>query len=120
VSGRSDPAVVDADGPAAPPRSNGELVFAAPWESRAFGVAVALHDAGVIDFEAFRARLIDEIAAWEIHHGATADGYRYYERWLAALERTVTESGLVDNRRIDAVREELRREWDHDHDTHET
>ena len=42
VSRSSDPAVVAVDGPAAPPRSNGELVFAEPWESRAFGVAVAL------------------------------------------------------------------------------
>ena len=42
------------DGPAALPRRNGELVFQAPWESRAFGVAIALHDAGAIDYEAFR------------------------------------------------------------------
>jgi hypothetical protein len=30
---------LEIEGPAAPPRSNGELVFAAPWESRAFGLA---------------------------------------------------------------------------------
>ncbi|MFD9651474.1 hypothetical protein [Streptomyces mirabilis] len=29
-------APLDIEGPAAPPRSNGELVFAEPWESRAF------------------------------------------------------------------------------------
>ena len=111
----SDPAVVDVDGPAAPPRSNGELVFAQPWESRAFGVAVALHDAGVIDFEDFRARLINEIAAWEAAHGTAAAGYRYYERWLAALERTLLDAGLVDTDRVDSARERLRREWEHDH-----
>ena len=32
--------------PGAPPRSNGELVFAAPWESRLFGMTLALHEAG--------------------------------------------------------------------------
>ena len=32
----------EAEGPAAPPRANGELVFEAPWESRAFGIAIAL------------------------------------------------------------------------------
>jgi hypothetical protein len=37
---------LDVEGPAAPPRSNGELAFAAPWESRAFGLAMALHDGG--------------------------------------------------------------------------
>ena len=36
--------VLEIDGPAAPPRDNGELVFAEPWESRAFGLAVTLHD----------------------------------------------------------------------------
>ena len=74
MSGAADPAVVDAGAPAAPPRSNGELVFEEPWESRAFGLAVALHDAGVVDFEAFRAQLIAEIGAWEAEHGASAAG----------------------------------------------
>ena len=31
---------LDAEGPAAPPRSNGELVFEAPWEARLFGVTM--------------------------------------------------------------------------------
>ena len=30
--------LLDPAGPAAPPRDNGELVFAAPWEGQAFGV----------------------------------------------------------------------------------
>ena len=34
--------------PAAPPRRNGELVFEVPWESRAFGVALALCEAGAL------------------------------------------------------------------------
>ena len=82
-----DPDLVSPDAPAAPPRSNGELVFTEPWESRAFGVAVALHDAGVVDFEAFRTRLIGEIGDWEASHPAGDEDYRYYERWLTALER---------------------------------
>ena len=41
-------APLDIEGPAAPPRSNGELVFAEPWESRAFGMAVTLYEAGVL------------------------------------------------------------------------
>ena len=108
----ADPPVVD--GPAAPPRSNGELVFDEPWESRAFGTAVALHDAGVVDFEEFRGRLIDEIAAWEGSHG-TDDGYRYYERWLQALERTLLERGIVDVDRLAAIRREIAHDWAHDH-----
>ena len=37
---------MDIEGSAAPPRANGELVFAEPWESRAFAMAVALCEAG--------------------------------------------------------------------------
>ncbi|GED84200.1 hypothetical protein TNCT6_12850 [Streptomyces sp. 6-11-2] len=47
------------EGPAAPRRSNGELVFAEPWESRAFGMAVTLYEAGVFgwtEFQTFRGR----------------------------------------------------------------
>ena len=38
------PDAIDADleGPVSPPRDNGEIVFAAPWERRAFGLTVAL------------------------------------------------------------------------------
>ena len=72
------------------PRSNGEIVFNAPWESRAFGMAVALHEQGVFEWAAFSERLADEIAA---HPGE--DGAPYYERWLASFERLLVESGLV-------------------------
>ena len=115
TGGAADPALADPDAPATPPRSNGELVFEEPWESRAFGVAVALHDAGVLDFEAFRARLIEEIGGWEAEHPASAGGYRYYERWLEALERVLEEQGLVDPVRVANARAALAHEWAHDH-----
>ena len=57
--------VLDVYGPASPPRSNGELVFAEPWESRAFGLALALHDGGAFEWEDFRQELIATIAAWD-------------------------------------------------------
>ena len=56
---------MDIEGPAAPPRSNGELVFAEPWESRAFGMAVTLYEAGVFAWPQFQAALIARIARWE-------------------------------------------------------
>ena len=115
MSSSADPTVADPTAPAAPPRSNGELVFEEPWESRAFGVAVALHDAGIVDFEAFRANLIAEIAAWEATHGETDAGYRYYERWLTALERTLVTAGIVDPASVEASRAALERDWSHDH-----
>ena len=33
---------LDTEGPAAPPRANGELVFTAPWQSRIFGTTMHL------------------------------------------------------------------------------
>ena len=47
-------AELDRDGPAAPPRRNGELVFAAPWERQLFGVTMALHERGVFAWGDFR------------------------------------------------------------------
>ena len=88
--GHADPAYhLDSSGPAAPPRDNGELVFAAPWESRAFGLALALNEAGLIDWEDFRQALIREIGDWEAAHPSGA-GWSYYECWLRALERTAS------------------------------
>jgi hypothetical protein len=51
-------APLEIDGPAAPPRSNGELVFTEPWESRAFGLALTLYDADVFEWSQFQAALV--------------------------------------------------------------
>jgi len=83
---------LDVEGPAAPPRSNGELVFAAPWESRVFGLAMALHDGGLFEWEAFRRQLIAAVARAE---GAAGD-FSYYRCWLEALQTLLASEGLVD------------------------
>lgn len=93
--GRADPGyLLDAAGPAAPPRDNGELVFAAPWESQAFGLALALTEAGQIGWEDFRRCLIAEIGRWEAGH-PDGEEWSYYRCWLAALERVVGDRGLA-------------------------
>jgi nitrile hydratase accessory protein len=84
-SGDAMTAPLDIEGPAAPPRSNGELVFAEPWESRAFGMAVTLYEAGAFTWPQFQAALIARIAAWEAA-AAPGEPYGYYRLWLAALE----------------------------------
>lgn len=85
---------LDVDGPAAPPRLNGELVFEAPWQSRVFGVTMALCEAGTLDWAAFRDRLIANIAARPDEYWAT---------WQDALEaeldaRAGLDPGLVGGR----------------------
>jgi nitrile hydratase accessory protein len=104
----------EADGPAAPPRSNGELVFEEPWESRAFGVAVALSERHALEWEQFRGRLIEEIGVWESDHAG--ERWSYYERWLDALERLVLDEGLVSADELEARAALLARLDAHDHE----
>jgi nitrile hydratase accessory protein len=87
-----DPEVAHAGGPAALPRKNGELVFEAPWQGRAFGMVLSLRRHSPFPWSEFRDRLEREIAK----AGPEDDGTRYYEHWLGALERLVVERGLVD------------------------
>jgi nitrile hydratase accessory protein len=99
------------DGPAAPPRSNG----ASPWESRAFGLAVSLHDAGVFRWPDFQAALIARIAAGERAHPGGA-GWSYYGHWLGALEDVLATSGVVPDDATATRAEQLAgREPGHDH-----
>ena len=72
----------DLDSPAAIPRRNGEPVFNEPWESRAFGIAVALCERGLLKWDEFRERLIAEITAED----ARGSHSSYYGLFLTALE----------------------------------
>jgi nitrile hydratase accessory protein len=104
------------------PRSNGELVFAEPWQARAFGIAVGLVQEQGLDWEDFRRRLMEEIAAWEAEHeDVPAGAYSYYERWLAALERLLVETGFASDAEIEAEIRHIAAEdaHDHDHDGHD-
>jgi cobaltochelatase CobN len=84
--------VAQMDGKAALPRKNGELVFAAPWQGRAFGMAVALHERGLYEWEEFRQELIRAIAEAERHEGP----FDYYACWLLAFERLLARRGILD------------------------
>src|SRR2546425_9123665 len=85
-----DPRIANMDEQVALPRQNGELVFAAPWEARAFGLAVALNEAGVYPWRDFSQGLAAETAALE-QHGVQVS---YYERWLETLEKLAIARGL--------------------------
>ncbi|MEY2430519.1 MAG: hypothetical protein QOC92_244 [Acidimicrobiaceae bacterium] len=83
------------DGVSALPRDNGELVFSAPWEGRAFALAVALVERLDMPWDAFRRRLMDAIAD---------DPDRpYYESWAVALEALVLSLGLTTSAALDAA-----------------
>jgi nitrile hydratase accessory protein len=82
------------DGPAGPPRANGELVFAEPWESRAFGMAVALHADGAFGWDEFQTVLVARIAESEAAD-PTGAAWSYYRCWLAALEDVLAGRGTL-------------------------
>jgi nitrile hydratase accessory protein len=108
-------AVLDIEGPAAPPRSNGELVFAEPWESRAFGLAMALNAGGVFEWEDFRQQLIAAIGEAE-RDADPSEPYSYYRCWLLALERVLDAGGVVSSEQLVHRAEELdSRPAGHDH-----
>jgi len=104
---------MDVEGPGAPPRYNGELVFAAPWESRAFARAVALSEAGVFSWRQFQAALIARIAR---QHNTSTD-WCYYEHWLGALEDVLASRAAVAGHDVTARATELaQRPAGHDHE----
>ena len=100
----------------APPRSNGELVFAAPWESRAFGLAISMVESGQFDWDEFREHLAARIALGEREGTAHRS---YYECWLDALETLSVERGVIDAQDVgDRARVLAERAPGHDHDDH--
>ena len=70
--------------------------FEAPWQARAFALAVALTDEGeteTLTWEEFQSRLVAEVDA------DREDGDPetvYYRQWLAALERLLVERDVLD------------------------
>jgi len=108
------------EGPAAPPRSNGELVFEEPWEGRVFGVTLALVESGAISWPDFQHELVAEIQSWEAAYpeGVDPEGapYRYYARWLAAFEKLLARKDLCSEATRRAKAHELAvRPHGHDH-----
>ena len=77
------------------PRDEGGLVFAEPWQAEAFALAVKLSEQGYFTWKEWAATLADELNL-AARRGEPDDGSRYYEHWLAALERLVTAKGLTD------------------------
>jgi nitrile hydratase accessory protein len=92
-----DRVVAVMEGQAALPRKNGELVFEEPWQGRVFGMAVALHERGLFEWEEFRQTLIARIAETEAGPGP----FVYYEIWLRTFEDLLAAKGLVTGPELD-------------------
>jgi len=100
---------------ALPPMANGEVLFEAPWQGRVFGMAVALHEAGVFDWSEFQARLIAVIDTWD-RQAEGADPYQYYDHFQQALHELLAEKGVVSPQDLQARAEVFAaRPHGHDH-----
>ena len=108
----ADRQIANMEGEAALPRQNGELVFEAPWEGRAFGIAVAMNEDGLYQWGEFRDQLVAEIAAAEQAQGPSS----YYERWLASLGKLAIAKGLISAEELETRTAELASTGHHDDD----
>jgi nitrile hydratase accessory protein len=79
-----------------------DRVFSAPWEARAFAMALDLSQSGLFTWDEFRAHLIAEVGASDRvrERDGTADRGEYYEHFLRALEKLVTERGIADGEEL--------------------
>jgi nitrile hydratase accessory protein len=86
------------------PREKDGPVFAEPWQAQAFAMAVKLSEAGHFTWNEWADALGAELKA-AADRGEPDDGSRYYEHWLAALERLVMKKGLTDRATLVARKE---------------
>jgi nitrile hydratase accessory protein len=86
------------------PRDEGGSVFAEPWQAQAFALAVRLSEQGHFTWKEWAATLAAELKA-AADRGEPDDGSRYYDHWLAALERLVAAKGLTDPAALAARKE---------------
>ena len=79
------------------PRQNGELAFAAPWESRIFGLVAAYLERTGQPWEAFRQQLIIAVAG-------APEGTTYYESFTAAFEALLVLDRVLSTEATDRLR----------------
>ena len=70
-------------------------MFAEPWQAQAFALAVKLCEAGHFTWKEWAATLAEELKA-AADRSEPDDGSRYYDHWVAALERLVSAKELTD------------------------
>jgi nitrile hydratase accessory protein len=72
-------------------------VFSAPWEARAFAIALQLSKSGYFTWDEFRDRLIAEVRASDKIRArdGTSDHGEYYDHFLHALEKLLDDKGIA-------------------------
>ena len=86
------------------PRDDNGPVFAEPWQAQVFALAVELSRQGHFTAKEWAATLGEELKA-SAARGEPDDGSHYYDSWLAALERLVTQKQLSSAEALQATKE---------------
>ena len=71
-------------------------VFQAPWEAYAFALAVQLSEQGIFDWPEWSEALTAEIR----DAGEGDQGGQYYHYWMAALEKLLTQHGIISEKAL--------------------
>ena len=77
------------------PRDAAGPVFREPWEAQAFAMTLALHERKLFTWTEWAATLAEEITRAQ-KTGDPDTGETYYQHWLAALERILSEKSVAD------------------------
>lgn len=103
------PPVPDLDGRAAVPRDAEGPVFNAPWEAKAFALAVGLCERGRYSWKEFQRHLIEQIAEDErLARGRGEAPPGYYHSFLGAALRLYAEKELLSREEFEAKLATLR------------
>jgi len=106
-------AIPDLEGDLAYPRCNGEPVFEAPWQSRAFGMVVSMHKAGLFEWDEFKVHLIRRIELRTQADGGVApqsdaeEASRYYESWTEAMYDLIQAKDMLSDDDITTRQQEF-------------
>lgn len=98
-----DPSNLLTGSPQLPKSSEGDPVFAEPWQAEAFAITVRLHEKGVFSWSEWAETLSREL----YKPGRRADGSDYFDCWVAALSRLLTELSIASETLLD----HLTRSW---------
>jgi nitrile hydratase accessory protein len=91
------PELIEAD---SIPESEDAPTFDAPWQARAFGIAVTLsRREELYEWSEFQERLVAEIEASDSRPEGVEEAY--YEQWLASLETLLIDSEYVTTEELD-------------------
>ncbi len=89
------------------PQDGDRPIFKEPWEAQAFAMTLSLYDQGHFDWSEWVDYLSAEIAAAKAS-GDPDLGDRYYNHWLAALEKLTAAKGLTSADELSHRKEEWR------------